>query len=163
ATPRRRASPSPWRTWASCGRAARSGCAPSAAASRTGRRSWKPTGSHRFHEERCGCKKPSFTPGGKLLSISIRPVKSLFARLGDSHLCVVAPCPLGEVRSTFPHAVSDRGRYKEAIARNQEFRGRIYLDDGAIPRSDLSEISTIGRGPSPPRSTAPGDQLLCGS
>lgn len=63
-----------------------------------------------------------------------RPV---LARLGGSTLSVVAPRSSATVPGRFRTVVSDRDRRELTLSRVQRFRGRVYLDDGAIPADAL--------------------------
>jgi hypothetical protein len=69
---------------------------------------------------------------------SIRIRKSLFPRLGNVFLGVVAP-QSGKLPSTFANVCPDAELHAALIDEVQRFRGRIYLADGAIPAAALDE------------------------
>jgi hypothetical protein len=68
----------------------------------------------------------------------IRARKSLFPRLGDVFLGVVAP-QSGKLPATFANVCPDAALHAALIDEIQRFRGRIYLADGAIPADALDE------------------------
>jgi hypothetical protein len=73
----------------------------------------------------------SLKPGGNTR-------KSCFSRLGNVAFGIIAP--FGKpAPPVFRHPCPDRDFYKSAIAEIQRFRGRVYLEERAIPASALDE------------------------
>jgi hypothetical protein len=68
----------------------------------------------------------------------IRTRKSLFPRLGDVFLGVIAP-QSGKLSATFANVCPDAALHAALIDEIQRLRGRIYLADGAIPTDALDE------------------------
>jgi hypothetical protein len=68
----------------------------------------------------------------------IRARKSLFPRLGDVFLGVVAP-QSGKLPATFVNVCPDAALHAALIDEIQRFRGQVYFADGAIPGSALDE------------------------
>src|SRR5262245_8399172 len=58
--------------------------------------------------------------------------------LRQSQFVVLAPSWLSAKQCAFSHPEADGSRYVELLAQMQRLRGRIYLNDDAINRSDLT-------------------------
>jgi hypothetical protein len=63
----------------------------------------------------------------------------MLSKLGDAFLSVVAPGTAADLEPTFGRVLSNPALYEEAIARIQQFRGRVYREDGALPPSVLND------------------------
>jgi hypothetical protein len=64
-----------------------------------------------------------------------RTHKSFFSRF-ETFLGVIAPRG-ADVPQTFPNVTSEADLHRSMIEMIQRFRGEVYVDDGAIPASDL--------------------------